>query len=135
MGQRYEHFSILQYNLQIFRTLEKDTLQTVSSLLEKLEFKCKWRGMETCLHSRGAALNARETGIYSISLIIVMGHSHLAYYTIIYMKYDTLYDSSDEMSLWRMKSLLLHFRMSRTYKSKCQLFLYGSLYSILRTFR
>ena len=34
------------------------------SLLEKLEFKCKSRGMETCLHSRGAALNARETGIY-----------------------------------------------------------------------
>ena len=38
MGQRYEHFSILEYNLQIFRTLEKDTLWTVSSLLEKLEF-------------------------------------------------------------------------------------------------
>ena len=63
MGQRYEHFSILEYNLQIFRTLEKGTLWTVSSLLEKLEFKCKSRGMETCLHSRGAALNARETGI------------------------------------------------------------------------
>ena len=29
----------------------------------KLEFKCKSRGMETCLHFRGAALNARETGI------------------------------------------------------------------------
>ena len=34
------------------------------SLLEKLEFKCQSRGMETCSHSRGAALNARETGIY-----------------------------------------------------------------------
>ena len=34
------------------------------NLLEKLEFKCKSRGVETCLHSRGAALNARETGIY-----------------------------------------------------------------------
>ena len=62
-------------------------------------------------------------------------HSHFSYYAIIYMKYDTLYDSSDEMSLCRMKSFLLHFRMSRTYKSKCQLFLYGSLYSILRTSR
>ena len=29
----------------------------------KLEFKCKSRGMETCLHFRGAALNASETGI------------------------------------------------------------------------
>ena len=29
-----------------------------------LEFKCQPRGMETCLHSRGAALNVRETGIY-----------------------------------------------------------------------
>ena len=29
----------------------------------KLEFKCKLRGMETCLHSRDAALNAREAGI------------------------------------------------------------------------
>ena len=35
----------------------------VSRWLDKLEFKCKSRGMETCLHSRGAALNARETGI------------------------------------------------------------------------
>ena len=33
-------------------------------LLDKSEFKCKSRGMETCLHFRGAALNARETGIY-----------------------------------------------------------------------
>ena len=33
-------------------------------LLDKFEFKCKSRGMETCLHSRDAALNARETGIY-----------------------------------------------------------------------
>ena len=32
-------------------------------LLDKSEFKCKSRGMETCLHFRGAALNARETGI------------------------------------------------------------------------
>lgn len=32
-------------------------------LADKLEFKCKLRGMETCLHFRGAALNARETGI------------------------------------------------------------------------
>ena len=30
---------------------------------DKSEFKCKSRGMETCLHFRGAALNARETGI------------------------------------------------------------------------
>ena len=35
-----------------------------SSVAYKYEFKCKSRGMETCLHSRGAALNARETGIY-----------------------------------------------------------------------
>ena len=33
-------------------------------MLDKWEFKCKSRGMETCLHFRGAALNARETGIY-----------------------------------------------------------------------
>ena len=33
-------------------------------LVGKLEFKCKSRGMETCLHFRGAALNARETGIF-----------------------------------------------------------------------
>ena len=26
----------------------------------ELEFKCKSRGMETCLHSRGAALNVRD---------------------------------------------------------------------------
>ena len=32
-------------------------------LVDKSKFKCKSRGMETCLHSRGAALNARETGI------------------------------------------------------------------------
>ena len=32
-------------------------------LADKLEFKCKSRGVETCLHTRGAALNARETGI------------------------------------------------------------------------
>ena len=31
------------------------------SLLEKLEFKCQSKGMETCLHSRGAALNVRDT--------------------------------------------------------------------------
>ena len=31
------------------------------SLLGKLEFKCQSRGMETCLHSRGAALNVRDT--------------------------------------------------------------------------
>ena len=36
----------------------------MSRLVDKSEFKCKSRGMETCLHSRGAALNARETGIY-----------------------------------------------------------------------
>ena len=33
-------------------------------LADKSEFKCKSREMETCLHFRGAALNARETGIY-----------------------------------------------------------------------
>ena len=32
-------------------------------LAEKLEFKCKSRGMGACLHSRDAALNARKTGI------------------------------------------------------------------------
>ena len=35
-------------------------------LTAKFEFKCKSRGLETCLHTRGAALNARETGIYQI---------------------------------------------------------------------
>ena len=30
----------------------------------KREFKCKSRGMGACLHTRGAALNAREAGIY-----------------------------------------------------------------------
>ena len=38
------------------------------NLADKLEFKCKSRGMETCLHFRGAALNARETGIYRYRL-------------------------------------------------------------------
>ena len=51
------------------------------------------------------------------------------------MKYDTLCDNADKTCLWHKKSFQLHFRMSRTYKSKCQLFLYGSLYSILRTSR
>ena len=32
-----------------------------SYFLDKLEFKCQSRGMETCLHSRGAALNVRDT--------------------------------------------------------------------------
>ena len=32
-------------------------------LKDKFEFKGKSRGMGACLHSRDAALNARETGI------------------------------------------------------------------------
>ena len=39
-------------------------------LEDKFEFKCKSRGMETCLHPRGTALNARETGIYQIVSLI-----------------------------------------------------------------
>ena len=38
--------------------------------LTKSGFKCKSRGMETCLHSRGAALNARETGIWINSSVL-----------------------------------------------------------------
>ena len=37
--------------------------------VDECEFKCKSRGVETCLHSRGAALNARETGILLFSYL------------------------------------------------------------------
>ena len=36
------------------------TNQSILCTKRKLEFKCKSRGVETCLHSRGAALNALE---------------------------------------------------------------------------
>ena len=44
--------------------INDDVRLTILMMLDKYEFKCKSRGMETCLHSRCAALNARETGIY-----------------------------------------------------------------------
>ena len=44
--------------------INDDIRWTILMMLDKYEFKCKSRGMETCLHSRGVALNARETGIY-----------------------------------------------------------------------
>ena len=44
--------------------INDDIRLTILMMLDKYEFKCKSRGVETCLHSRYAALNARETGIY-----------------------------------------------------------------------
>ena len=57
--------NIYLYHKSIDALYIQQSLATVPGLyfLGKLEFKCKSRGMGTCLHSRGAALNARETGI------------------------------------------------------------------------
>ena len=44
--------------------INNDIRLTILMMLDKSEFKCKSRGMGACLHSRDAALNARETGIY-----------------------------------------------------------------------
>ena len=46
--------------------------------LAEFEFKCKSRGMETCLHTRGAALNARETGIYQSNIVPAISGSMYA---------------------------------------------------------
>ena len=63
MGEKLILNFVIRWLLVVYVLHYRKNWILILLLLDKFEFKCKSRGMETCLHSRGAALNARETGL------------------------------------------------------------------------